>query len=191
MLGKGTHGKFMSPSVGVFGPPMSKFVFTRLARMVCLDDTRVYTGSGETSLRPVCCCSGYRYLICSMGYKQVREGEDPKSLVEGVNGTESLLTAQPCACVVLLCQDSFFHERLASPFIGQGKARIIKEEKEKNKREEGFQGCRVLLLLYAGPTNPIDVNRDGSMLRPCLSPAPCTGVTCQSWRSTPSQRTSW
>ena len=27
-------------SVGVFGPPTSKFVFARLARMVCLEDTR-------------------------------------------------------------------------------------------------------------------------------------------------------
>ena len=35
--------------VGVFGPPMSKFVFTRLARMVCSEDTRVYTGSDGTS----------------------------------------------------------------------------------------------------------------------------------------------
>ena len=32
--------------VGVFGPPMSKFVFARLARMVCSEDTRVYIGLG-------------------------------------------------------------------------------------------------------------------------------------------------
>ena len=44
------------PIVDVFGPPMSKFVFARLARMVCSEDTRVYTGSGRTSLRPVHCC---------------------------------------------------------------------------------------------------------------------------------------
>ena len=36
-----------SLAVGVFGPPMSKFVFARLARMVCSEDTRVYTGSGR------------------------------------------------------------------------------------------------------------------------------------------------
>ena len=29
-----------APTVGVFGPPMSKFVFACLARMVCLEDTR-------------------------------------------------------------------------------------------------------------------------------------------------------
>ena len=46
------------PCVGVFGPPTSKFVFARLARMVCSEDTRVYTSSGRN---------------------------DPKSLVEGVN----------------------------------------------------------------------------------------------------------
>ena len=74
------------PCVGVFGPPTSKFVFARLARMVCSEDTRVYIGSGETSLRLVRCYSCYRHLVCSRGYKQAREGEDPKSLVEGVNG---------------------------------------------------------------------------------------------------------
>ena len=89
-----------------------------------------------------------------MGYKQVREGEDPKSLVEGVNGTESSLAAQPCACVVLLCQDSFFHGRLASPFIDEGKAWVIEKEKE-NERENNssrvvgffFSSMRVPLIL--------------------------------------------
>ena len=41
------------PTVSVFGPPASKFVFARLAQMVCSEDTRVYTGSGEMSLCPV------------------------------------------------------------------------------------------------------------------------------------------
>ena len=72
--------------VGVFGPPTSKFVFARLTQMVCLEDTRVYTGSDGTSLRPVRCCSCYRHLVCNRGYKQAREGKDPKSLVEGMNG---------------------------------------------------------------------------------------------------------
>jgi len=45
--------------VGVFGPPASKFVFARLTRMVCSEDTRVYTGSDGMSLRPVRCCSCY------------------------------------------------------------------------------------------------------------------------------------
>ena len=74
------------PTVGVFGPPMSKFVFTRLARMVCSEDIRVYTGSGGTSLRLVCCYSCYRHLVCSRGYKQARERNDLKSLMKGVNG---------------------------------------------------------------------------------------------------------
>ena len=72
--------------VGVFGPPTSKFVFARPARMVCSEDTRVYTSLDRTSLRPVRCNSCYRHLVYSRGYKQAREGEDPKSLVEGVNG---------------------------------------------------------------------------------------------------------
>ena len=73
-------------SVGVFGPPTSKFVFACLALMVCSEDIRVCIGSGGTSLRLVQCCLCYRHLVCSRGYKQAREGEDPKSLVEGVNG---------------------------------------------------------------------------------------------------------
>ena len=72
--------------VGVFESPTSKFVFARLTRMVCLEDTRVYTGLGGTSLHLVCCCSCYRHLVCSRGYKQARERKDPKSLVKGVNG---------------------------------------------------------------------------------------------------------
>ena len=73
------------PTVGVFRPPTSKFVFARLDRMACIEDTRVYIGSGGMSLHLVHCCSCYRHLVCNRGYKQAREGEDPKSLVEGVN----------------------------------------------------------------------------------------------------------
>ena len=75
-----------TPTVGVLGPPTSKFVFARLAWMVCSEDTSIYTGSGGTPLRPVRCYSCYQHLVCSRGYKQAREEEDPKSLVEGVNG---------------------------------------------------------------------------------------------------------
>ena len=75
-----------APTVGVFRPPTSKFVFARLDRMACIEDTRVYIGSGRTSLRLVCCCSCYRHLVCSRGYKQARKGKDPKSLVKGMNG---------------------------------------------------------------------------------------------------------
>ena len=75
-----------APTIGVFGPPTSKFVFARLARIVCSEDTRIYTGLGGTSLRPVHCCSCYRHLVYSRGYKQTREGKDPKSLGEEVNG---------------------------------------------------------------------------------------------------------
>ena len=72
--------------VGVFGPPMSKFVFARLAQMVCSEDTRVYTGLGRMFLCLVCSCSCYRHLVCNRGYKQAREGKDSKSPVKGVNG---------------------------------------------------------------------------------------------------------
>ena len=75
-----------TPTVDVFRPPMSKFVFACLARMVCSEDTRVYTGLGRMSQRSVRCYSCYRHLVCSMGYKQTRERDDPKPLVEGMNG---------------------------------------------------------------------------------------------------------
>ena len=65
---------------------MSKFVFARLAWMVCSEDTRGYTGSGERSLHLFCYCSCYWHFVCSRGYKQAREGKDPKSLVKGMNG---------------------------------------------------------------------------------------------------------
>ena len=52
-------------------------------------------------------------------------------------GAESSLAAQPCARVVLLCQDlSLFMGRTASPFIDEGKARVTEEKKEKNEREK-------------------------------------------------------
>ena len=83
-------------------------------------------------------------------------------------GAESSLAAQPCARVVLLCFNSMSTSsvgRPASPFIGKGKARVTAEEEEKNEREseEGFHDCRVLFLLHAGPADPVDANRDGSM----------------------------
>ena len=86
-----------------------------------------------------------------------------------------------CSCVKISpVSRSSPRGRPASPFIGEGKARVTEEKKEKNEREEGFQGCRVLLLLHAGPADPIDVNSDGSMLWPCLLLAP---YACVIYRS--------
>jgi hypothetical protein len=69
-----------TPTVGVSKPPTSKFVSAHLAQMVSAEDTRNYTGSGRTSLRPVRCCSCYRLYVCSRGYKRTKEGGCPKSL---------------------------------------------------------------------------------------------------------------
>ena len=97
---------------------------------------------------------------------------------------ESSLAAQPCAHVMLLCPyHPLFIGHPAYPFIGEGKARVTEEEKERNEREEGLQDRRVLLL-HAGPTGPIDVNRDSSISRSCPSLEPYAGVICWSWRST-------
>ena len=93
-----------------------------------------------------------------------------------------------CSCVKI----SLFMGRPASSFLGEGKARVIEEEKgEERERQEGFQGCRVLLLLHAGSADPVDVNTDGATSQPCPSLVPCAGVVRRAWRSTPSWRTSW
>ena len=53
---------------------------------------------------------------------------------------ESSIATQPCARVVLLCfylvVQPPFMGRPASPFIGEGKARVTADEKEKNEREK-------------------------------------------------------
>jgi len=55
----------------------------------------------------------------------------------------------------------------ASPFIGERKAQITTEKKKKNEREEGFQDRWI--LLHTDPTDPVDINRDGSTAWPCSS----------------------
>ena len=157
---------------------------------MCSEDTRVYTGSGETSLRSVYYCLCYRNLVCSRGYKQMRgKGSQVSS-----GRSERVLRARlPLSRVLVSCscvQIPLFMGRSAFPFIGEAKARVTDEEKEKNEREESFQGCRVLLL-HADSADPVDVNRDDSMSWPCSSLAPCTGVICQSWLFTLSRWMSW
>ena len=55
-------------------------------------------------------------------------------------GAESSITAQPCVLAVLLyfylMVRSPFMGCPASPFIGEGKAWVTAEEKEKNEREK-------------------------------------------------------
>jgi len=170
--------------------------------MVCSEHTRVYTSSGRMSLRPVCCCLCYWHLVCSRGYKWVREGKDPKSLVEGVNGCLELdRCSAVCSCHALVFFISWFESRAdldplvgapCFPFYRRRESVGYNEEKgEEREREEGFQDRRVLLLLYVGPTDPVDVNRDGSTSWPYSSLALCAGIICRSWCSIPSQRTSW
>ena len=56
-------------------------------------------------------------LVCSRGYKQAREGADPKSLVEKSNGVD----AKMFRCYLLSSLGSLpFRERPASPFIDEG-----------------------------------------------------------------------
>ena len=67
-----------------------------------------------------------------------------------------------CSCVKLSCQAPLVMRCPASLFIGEEKTQVTEENKEKNEREEGIQGCRGLLLIHSGPADPVDVNRDGS-----------------------------
>ena len=93
-----------------------------------------------------------------------------------------------CSCV----QISPFHGAPCFPFYWRRESAGYSGGKgEEREGEEDFQDRRVLLLLHAGPTDPIDVNRDGSMSWPYSSLAPYAGVICRSWRSIPSRQTSW
>jgi hypothetical protein len=56
-------------------------------------------------------------LVCRRGYKSGREGEGPKSLMEGSNRVES-------------CSTSHTVGRPASPFIGQGEGTSYMRERE-------------------------------------------------------------
>ena len=62
-------------------------------------------------------------------------------------GAESSIAAQPCARVVLLCFYLIirapFMGRFASPFIGEGKARVTTEEEEKKERKRGKKASKV------------------------------------------------
>ena len=51
-------------------------------------------------------------------------------------GAKSSLATKPCARVVLLCSDPPSVGHPASLFIGEGKARVTEEEKEKNERKK-------------------------------------------------------
>ena len=76
-------------------------------------------------------------LVCIRGYKWAREGEGPKSLVEGLKSAESLLSSV-LVRHVLICP---FLGRPASPFIGEGEGTGYREKKkEKSEGEEGLQG---------------------------------------------------
>ena len=93
-----------------------------------------------------------------------------------------------CSCV----QIPPLHGAPCFPFYRRKESTDYRGGKgEEREREEGFQGYRVRPLLHASPTDPIDVNRDGSMSWPYSSLAPCAGVICRSWHPTPSRRTSW
>ena len=71
--------------------------------------------------------------------------------------------------------------RPASPFIGEGEGAGYRERKGE-KREEGLQGHRILLLLHAGPADAVDGDGGGSTSGSCSPLVPCPGVISWSWR---------
>ena len=126
------------------------------------------------------------------------------SLMRGANGCRQLgRFPAVCLCVLIglgfygfqsesmQCVAMPFMGRPAFPFIGQGKAGVTAEGEEKNQKEKEVpQDHWVLLLFYAGPANPVGINRDSFTSRPYPSLAPCVGIVCLSWRSTLSWRSS-
>ena len=104
----------------------------------------------------------------------------PKSLVERVVGCRELgCCSAMCLCCVLvgLRFDGFVVVRSGLawidpmphygascfPFYRQrGRADYIERKREKSQGEEGFQDHRAFLLIYAGPADTADGDRDGS-----------------------------
>jgi hypothetical protein len=145
-----------------FEPPTSKFAFTRLARMVCSEDTRVYTGSDITSLRPMWGCSCYRHLFAV----RVTNGWEKETIpslwwkcrmelsLAGLLAFESLA---PCGTPCF----PFYKPR--------GRRGLHEREREISEEEEGLRGRIVLHLPYMGPTDPVYDDGDGSTSRPLFA----------------------
>ena len=106
--------------------------------MVCLKDTRIILVRSE---RPYVQSAVARVIgtVCSRGYRWAREGADPRSLVEGLKGAESLFSCSAvCSCL------SPFMGRPASPFIGEGKgAGYIERKREKRIKAREKKASRV------------------------------------------------
>ena len=134
----------------------------------------------------------------------VERGICPKSLVSRANGCREL-SRFPAVCLCVLVSSGFdgfesqlmrcvpvpFMGRPPFPFIGQGKTRVTVEGKEENEKEKKSSRIVGSFFSYAGPADPVDVNRDSSTSRPCPSLAPCAGIASRSWRSTLFWRMSW
>ena len=100
--------------------------------------------------------------------------------------------------VLVSCSDRFGVIRLAPlqgtscfPFYRPRESMCYNRGKREESEGEVLQDRRVLILFYAGPADPVDVNRNSFTSWPCPSLAPWAGVVCRSWRSTPSWRTLW
>jgi hypothetical protein len=135
-----------------FGLPTSEFVFARLDRMVCKEDTELYIGSGGICLRPIR-TARVPALICSRGYKRTREGTGSQ-----VSGGEVL-----CGCVSILNFSSSLL-RGSSPFLLYAKGQGL----DTRKRE--VVEIPLFLLPACGPR--------WSCRRQWGVPTPLPGATC-------------
>ena len=71
--------------------------------------------------------------VCSRGYRWVREGADPRSLVEGLKSAESLFSCS----AVCSCLSPYVVLRCVPPFIEEGEdAGYIRKREEREKEGE-------------------------------------------------------
>ena len=121
-------------------------------------------------------------LFCSMGYKQAREGADPKPLVKKLNGVDT----EMFRCYLLSSPRSLsFRGRPTFPFIDEEEDIDYTREREISEGEEGFRHHGALHFLHAAPTDPIDHDGDNSMSLLYLSLALYADVISWPWRSIP------
>jgi hypothetical protein len=111
-----------------FEPPTSKFVFARLARMVCSKDTRIYTGLGRMSL--LLFVAAHVTGTCLQYGLQMDERGRRSQVSKESNGVELDSVGSGFSFFLPMGRPAF-------PFIGQGEGTGYKRERTRRKRASG------------------------------------------------------